>query len=203
MSSRIGTGMVADRPDETLEKPVLHVDPDQSSGRRIAVTGRLNIREMTDADLPFLKQMLANVNVMQFYPHPLSAEEAEAWLRRQQNRYANDGHGLWLVEDRQTGASLGQVGLVRQQVEGTRMIELGYMIDEPFWRTGIAREAGQACLAYGFKQLKLDSICSLIRPENISSQRTAEALGMLRGEIVTFHTAEHWRYRIDAQRFAR
>lgn len=188
--------MVADRPDQTWEKPALHVDPEQSFGRRITVTDRFNIREMTDADLPFLKQMLANVNVMRFYPHPLSAEEAEAWLRRQQNRYANDGHGLWLVEDRQTGASLGQVGLVKQQVEEKPMIELGYMIDEPFWQTGIAREAGQACLAYGFEQMKLDSICSLIRPENIPSQRTAESLGMRRADQVTFHKATHRRYRI-------
>jgi len=164
--------------------------------RVICETARLRLREMTDSDRPFLVQMLGNPRVMQYYPHPLSEAEVTAWLERQQARYRNDGHSLWLVEDRQSDEPLGQVGPVRQQVESEWIIELGYMIDEPHWRKGIAREAAQACLDYGFKQLKWSEICSLIHPENVASQKTAESLGMRRVDQVTFHKATHWRYRI-------
>jgi RimJ/RimL family protein N-acetyltransferase len=92
--------------------------------------------------------------------------------------YRNDGCGLWLVVDRESGEPLGRVGLLRQQVNGADEFEIGYMIHRPFWRRGIATEAALAVREYAFRERKLPRVVSLIRPENLASQGVARKLGM-------------------------
>src|SRR5258708_3893116 len=144
----------------------------------ILQTPRLVFREMSLADLDFVAAMLADPEVMRFYPKCYSRDEAEAWIQRNLDRYARDGHGRWLVLDRATGEPRGQVGLVMQEVEGTLEPEVGYLIHRPFWRQGLAAEAARATRDYAFGVLGKRRVISLIRPENVPSQGVARKIGM-------------------------
>ena len=141
-------------------------------------TPRLALREMTEEDLDFVAEMLADPEVMRYYPKCYSRQEADAWLRRMLDRYARDGHALWLVQDRITRQRLGQVGLLMQTVNGLAEAEVGYLIHRPFWRRGFAREAAAATRDYAFITLGKPHVISLIRPENLPSQGVARKLGM-------------------------
>jgi RimJ/RimL family protein N-acetyltransferase len=144
----------------------------------ILVTSRLLLREMSRDDLDFVAAMLADPDVMRFYPKSYSREEAAAWIDRQVDRYARHGHGLWLVVDRDGGEPIGQVGLTLQRVEGEEVPEVGYLIHRPFWRRGFATEAAVATRDHAFQSLGRSRVSSLIRPENVPSQGVARKMGM-------------------------
>jgi RimJ/RimL family protein N-acetyltransferase len=149
-------------------------------------TGRLVLREMCLNDLDFVATMLADPEVMRYYPRCLARDEAEAWVRRQLDRYARHGHGLWLVLDRTTAEPVGQVGLIMQQVDGVEETEAGYLIHRPFWRRGLATEAAAAARDHAFGRLHRPRVISLIRPENVPSQGVARKLGMRPDKQTTF-----------------
>jgi [ribosomal protein S5]-alanine N-acetyltransferase len=146
--------------------------------KHILTTPRLILREMSLDDLDFVAAMLADPEVMQFYPKCYSREEAKMWVARQMNRYAQHGHGLWLVLGKATSQPVGQVGLVSQQVRGVEEKEVGYLIHRPFWRRGFATEAARACRDYTFEVLGRQRVIALIRPENVPSQEVARKLGL-------------------------
>ena len=161
-------------------------------------TSRLRLREMQPDDIDFVAMMLADPEVMRYYPHPLSRVEAEGWLERQRHRYADDGHGLWLVEHRETGAPVGQVGLAMQEVEGRRRPEVGWLLHRPYWGHGYATEAGLAVRDAAFQRWRYPGIISLIRPVNEPSCRVAERVGLSPGPRVQFHGFEHVMYEMTA-----
>jgi RimJ/RimL family protein N-acetyltransferase len=159
--------------------------------KTVLETPRLRLREMSLEDLDFLATMLAHPEEMRYYPKLYSRDEAQAWIERQLGRYARNGHGLWLVEDRVTGEPLGQAGLMMQTVDETEEPEIGYLIHRPFWRQGLATEAALATRDWAFGTLGLAYVISLIRPENLPSQGVARKLGMTPGKRTLFHGFEH------------
>ena len=94
------------------------------------------------------------------------------------NRYARHRHGLWLVLEKASGQSVGQVGLLIQNVQGVEEKEVACLIHRPFWRQGFATEAALACRDYAFDVLGRQRVIALIRPENVPSQGVARKLGM-------------------------
>lgn len=146
---------------------------------------------MEAGDLAFLANMLADPAVMRYYPKPLSRDEAAAWIGRQRERYARDGHGLWLVLRRDREAPVGQAGLVTQEIDGETLPEIGYMIGRPFWRRGYASEAALAIRSTAFATFGCSRVISLIRPENVPSQGVARKLGMTPLRETTFHGLRH------------
>jgi RimJ/RimL family protein N-acetyltransferase len=149
---------------------------------------------MTLDDLDFAAAMLGDTEVMRYYPKPLSREEARAWVEKRMRQYREDGHALWLVEERATGLPVGHVGLTLQQVEGCLEPEAGWLIHRPYWRRGYATEAGQAAIEYGFRTFNYPHIISLIRPINLPSQGVARKLGMRIVREVMFHEFHHQVY---------
>ncbi len=135
-------------------------------------TTRLLLREMIPADLDFVATMLGDPDVARYYERRFTRRDAEAWLDRQLERYRRDGHGLWLVTDRQDGTPVGQVGLAIQEVEGEQHAEVGWLLHRPFWGRGYATEAGAATRDAAFSRWGYPGVISLIRPENIPSQKS-------------------------------
>lgn len=141
-------------------------------------TPRTFMREILGNDFDFLLRMLGDPEVMRYYPRPYGEKEVREFINRTRARYREDGCGLWLLIDRESGEPLGRVGLQRQPVQGVDEFEIGYMVHRPFWRRGLATEAALAVRAYAFAERKLGRVVSLIRPENLPSQSVARKLGM-------------------------
>ncbi|HEY7635718.1 MAG TPA: GNAT family N-acetyltransferase [Gemmatimonadales bacterium] len=170
---------------------------DQRTGQGKLETQRLVLRELDIGDLDFVASMLEDPRVTRFYPKRYTRADAAGWIERQRTRYAEDGYGLWLVLLRGGGTPVGQVGLLRQEVNGILMPEIGYLLAQRFWGQGIATEAAIATRDYAFGELGFDRVVSLIRPENLPSQGVARRVGM-RPVGSTLHAGlEHLVFAID------
>jgi ribosomal-protein-alanine N-acetyltransferase len=161
------------------------------AGKQVLETERLVLRELNPADLPFVAEMVGDPETMRFYPHPFTPLEARRWLQRQLDRYARDGHGLWLVVERDSGARVGQVGLAIQDVGHVQEPEIGWLIHRRWWRRGYATEAGRAVRDYAFGTMGLNRVISLIRPVNAPSQGVARNVGMVVERETDFHGYRH------------
>ncbi|MBI3790607.1 MAG: GNAT family N-acetyltransferase [Gemmatimonadetes bacterium] len=140
---------------------------------------------MDEGDLAFLSALLGDPRVMRFYPKVLDQDEARAWIARQRQRYEQDGHGLWLLERRDTGEPVGQCGVAMQVVHGVRESEVGYLLAHAHWHQGYATEAARAARDWAFARYPGARVISLIRPENAPSRAVAERNGMqVAGETV-------------------
>ena len=57
--------------------------------------------------------------------------------------------------------------------------EIGYLLRKDCWHRGYATEAAAACRDYAFETLGFDRVWSIIRENNLPSQRVARRLGMV------------------------
>ena len=142
-------------------------------------TPRLAFREMTPDDLDDLAALLGDPEVMRYYPHPKSRDEALAWIAWNQRLYRAYGFGLWLLTLRDSGEFVGDCGLTPQQVDGAAEIELGYHVRAALQGRGLATEAAAACCDYARDVLGVDRLIAIIDPRNRQSQRVAEKLGLV------------------------
>ena len=144
----------------------------------ILETNRLYLRKMDQSDYTALCKILQDKDVMYAYEHPFSDSEAQDWLNKQLARYENDGFGLWAVVLKETDEMIGQCGLTMQDVEGRQVVEVGYLFQKAFWHKGYCTEAAIACKEYAFERLNIDEVYSIIRDNNLPSQRVAKRNGM-------------------------
>ena len=164
----------------------------------ILETERLILRKMTLDDLDSLYSVLSDAEAMKFYPTPFDVQMIQDWIKRNIRRYDRDGLGLWALVLKQSGKLIGDSGLVLQTVEAEAVVEIGYHVRRDLWGQGLATEAAKACRDYGFSQLGLTKLVSLIHPKNASSRRVAEKVGMTlyktiewQNKPVCIYTIEH------------
>jgi [ribosomal protein S5]-alanine N-acetyltransferase len=154
-------------------------------------TPRTFMREILGNDFDFLARMKSDPEVMRYYPRTYTERDVRHFIDRMRTHYREHDCGLWLVVDRESGAPLGRVGLQRQTVNGSEVFEIGYMIDRPYWRRGLATETASAVREYALGERGLSHVVSFIRPENIPSQGVARKLGMTPGEHITHAGFDH------------
>ncbi len=147
-------------------------------------TARLTLRAATEADLDAMAVMLADPEVMRYFPRPMMRPEAEAFIRRNLDRYRGSGTGLFAVCHE--GVWVGDCGLIVRQIDGRPQLELGYHFRREVWGRGYAAEAAQACLGLAWRAREASSVVALIRPENVRSRRVAQRVGM-RPEGAAWH----------------
>ena len=141
-------------------------------------TERLDLRPLEPEDLDDLAALLGDPVGMASWPAPLTYEETRSWIERNRTRCETDGFGRCAVIWRETGALVGDAGLISTVVEDTPEIELGWVVRRDLWGRGIATEAGAAWRDYAFDTLGLTRIVSMIDEANTASRRVAEKLGM-------------------------
>lgn len=144
----------------------------------ILETENLKLRELTIEDLPKLFHILSDEETMQFYPRPYSQEEVRGWIERSLDSYRENRFGLWAIELKRSGTFIGQCGITIQNINGSRVPEIGYHVDRRYWNMGFGTEAAKGCLEYGFNRLKLDEIYIHTYTRNLPSIRIAQKLGM-------------------------
>lgn len=141
-------------------------------------TQRLQLREMTLADLPSLAAVLQDERVMYAYEGAFSDAETALWMQKQFRRYQEYGFGLWAVVLKDTREMIGQCGITLQEYKGKQVPEIGYLLAHGHWHRGYAAEAAVACREYGFNTLNFNALYSIIRDTNVSSQQVALRNGM-------------------------
>ncbi|MCB1968948.1 MAG: GNAT family N-acetyltransferase [Geminicoccaceae bacterium] len=105
------------------------------------------------------------------------------------------GFGLFAVEDRNSGAFMGRVGLLRP--EGWPAMELAYGLHRPFWGKGYAEEACRAVLKHEVPKFAPGRLVSIIADENLASARLALRLGAQKREPMSFNGTPVTLYEYD------
>ncbi|QHC58148.1 GNAT family N-acetyltransferase [Rathayibacter sp. VKM Ac-2760] len=142
-----------------------------------SATARLHFREMTEADLDLLAELLGDAAVMRYYPAPKTREEAVEWIAWNRRNYERDGVGLWIIETA-GGDFVGDCGLTWQSVNGVPELEVGYHVRSSLHGRGYATEAAAACLELARRNGLANRLVAIVHPENTASRRVAEKIGL-------------------------
>ena len=157
----------------------------------ILQTQRLYLRKFTAEDLPLLYQMLSDPITMHFYPKVENKEGSQKWLNGILKNYEKVGFSFWAAHLKKTEEFVGQVGPLRQEIDGNWEIEIGYMFNRKHWRNGYATESAKTCRDYAFRELNANRVMSMIRPENIASSGVARNNNMQVLKTVEWHNLKH------------
>ena len=162
----------------------------------ILETARLTLREFVPEDADALARVICDPETMRYYPAPFTRAQVDEWIERNRQRYKHDGVGLWAMVLKSTREMIGDCGVIRQQVEGESLYEIGYHLRRDEWGQGLATEAAIACRDWAFTNLKVERVISLIRPENLPSCKVAERNGMKIWKEADWRGFRHYVYAV-------
>lgn len=91
-----------------------------------------------------------------------------------QNHWDQYGFGLYSVYHKASEEPIGLCGPHHTE-DG---LELSFLFFPQYWGQGLAKEATFACIDYGFRILKVDSIIVITQQTNARSCRLLEGIGM-------------------------
>jgi ribosomal-protein-alanine N-acetyltransferase len=150
------------------------------TGKMILETDRLVLRHQVIEDLDALWALYCDSEITKYIPDaPRSYEEAREELEWHMNGHPRYPElGLWATIYKETGRFIGRCGLLPWTIDGQEEVEVAYTIARGYWGQGLATEAAQAILQYGFEKLHLSRLICLIDAENVASLRVAQKIGM-------------------------
>ena len=141
-------------------------------------TQRLILRGWRPEDFEPYAAMLADDETARFITaRGRGLGEAEAWSETMWlvGHWQMLGFGMFVVEERATGAFLGRVGPLRPP--WWPAFEIAWSLAPAARGKGYATEAARAAIGWSFDRFPLDRIVSIIDPHNAASRRVAERLG--------------------------
>lgn len=140
-------------------------------------TQRLRLRGWQETDLDAFAELNANPDFVRYLGQnePISRFDSWKTLAMLTGHWALKGFGIWVVEDKNSGEFLGRVGI--WQPDGWPGIEVGWGIAPKHWGKGYAKEAAQASIDWGFKNLNTPTLISVIHPDNHASKSVAKKVG--------------------------
>lgn len=145
-------------------------------------TERLVLRGHRAEDFDAYLAMVSDPEVMRHITGSATPRE-QAWQRllRYPGTWALFGFGMWVIEERATGAFLGETGFLASKrdmqptTEGT--LEMGWLVTRGAQGRGIAGEAVGAAIAWGDRTFPAMRMTCIIDPENTPSLRVADRHG--------------------------
>ncbi|MGD0543171.1 MAG: GNAT family N-acetyltransferase [Candidatus Acidiferrales bacterium] len=143
-------------------------------------TERLLLRRWNEEDRELFYRMNADPRVMEFMPECMMRAESDLLFERINEHFRKHGFGLFAAELREERAFIGFVGLAVPSFKAhfTPCVEIGWRLSADHWGRGLATEAAQAVVKYGFDELALDELVSFTVPQNMRSRRVMEKIGM-------------------------
>jgi RimJ/RimL family protein N-acetyltransferase len=158
-------------------------------------TARLRLRGWREEDVADYRLIIGDPEVMRYLGAGvryrlkraaasvlglLSDVEARRGVARLIEHWRVWGYGEWAVEEKASGALIGQVGLVHHgdwRADQAK-VDIGWMLARRAWGRGLATEAARASLAYAFEELGMQRIVSIARPPNRRSERVMKRIGL-------------------------
>lgn len=151
----------------------------------ITTTDRLTLREFVEDDAPFILELLNEPGWIRFIGNRGITNEVEARayiVKGPVAMYANKGFGLWMVERRNDSAPLGMCGLIKRDT--LEDVDIGFAFLARFCGMGYAYEAAAATMHIGKERFKLSRIVGITSPDNVSSIKLLEKIGLAREKAI-------------------
>lgn len=148
----------------------------------ILETARLRLRPHGPHDFPLTLELWGDARVTPFLGgKPHSREQSWTRFLRYLGLWQALGFGYWIVEEKATGAFVGEVGFGDFKRDSTpdlgAVAEIGWVLSPGHYGKGYACEAAQACLDWASAHVPDRPVCCVIAPANTSSIRVAQKLG--------------------------
>lgn len=151
----------------------------------------IQIRKFERQDIPKKVEWINNPNNNQFlhYDIPISVCRTEKWFEM---HIGDDTRFDAIIEV--DGVPVGTIGLLsidKKNSKAEYYIALG---EEKYKGKGIAKQASEMILEYGFITLKLNRIYLLTEDENIVAQKLFERIGFVKEGLIRQDIFSHGRY---------
>jgi RimJ/RimL family protein N-acetyltransferase len=137
-------------------------------------TPRLTLRPMTPGDFPAYAAFFAS-DRSALTGGPLPARRAWGVFCHDAACWALFGHGALMIDRRDTGETVGQVGISAGPLFPET--ELGWLLFAGHEGQGFATEAAIALRDWAFDRLPVTSLVSYTDPQNLASQAVARRMG--------------------------
>ena len=142
-------------------------------------TDRLVLRRLSTDDAEFINELLNQPSFLRYIGDKEVRNNADAVRYIQTGpiaSYERFGFGLYLVELKETGASIGICGLLKR--DSLPDVDVGFAFLPSYWSRGYAFESASAVMTYGREVLGLRRIVAITSPDNDSSIRLLERIGL-------------------------
>ena len=142
---------------------------------------RLITRHLTLEDINIWSEYFKDKEAIRYIPDfgfNSDFDKAQHMIEKQLARYKEKRFGLQVLLNKKTKEFIGLCGLLTQEVDGQKEIEVGYHLFKKYWGQGYATEAAKLFIDYAFKNKVSTSVISVIDTGNIKSQRVAEKNGL-------------------------
>ena len=153
--------------------------------------------ELSDAEILYAINLTEGV--LQYFPTttPPTLERVERFIASQHEHWEKYGYGNWGIVPEGESRIVGWAGL--QYLPELDEVEVGYLLDKPFWGKGFATEAARESIRDGFERCGLDHIIALVHPDNNASRRVIDKCGMTYVETIHLWGIDLMRHRIDSK----
>lgn len=158
------------------------------------ITTDIIIRKMLDTDVDDLFEICNNENIYKYTPDFLHKKSKSALKTAIKNLGERDFvkkkwiiAGVCLSSDPDKIIGTAEMFNYNEKVN---MIEIGYRINENYWRQGVATKVIHTMADYLFNEIKINRIQATVMPENIYSARSLLKNGFIKEGVI--REANYW-----------
>jgi RimJ/RimL family protein N-acetyltransferase len=142
-------------------------------------TERLVLRRLTPDDAAFILDLLNQPSFLRYIgdKEVRNTEDAIRYIETGPvASYERFGFGLYLVQLKESGTSVGMCGLIKR--DSLPDVDVGFAFLPDYWSQGLAFEAAAAVMNYGREVLGLRRIVAITSLDNTASIRLLEKIGL-------------------------
>ena len=155
-------------------------------------TERLMLRRLSPDDAEFILDLLNQPSFLRYIGDKGVRNNEEAINYIQTGpvaSYEQHGFGLYLVQLKETGASIGICGLLKRDTLPD--VDIGFAFLPAYWSRGYALESAEAVMKYGREKFGLQRIVAITSLNNEASIKLLEKLGMKFERVIKLGEDEH------------
>jgi len=147
-------------------------------------TDRLLLRKIQVEDIPSLVKYADNKKISDHIiniPYPYREPDAAMRISYVHQGFVAKTRYVFAIILKKQEEFIGEISLHLDRAN--EIAELGYWIGEPFWNRGIATEATEEILKFGFEQLNLKAIYATCNIHNKASWKVLLNNGMVKNRM--------------------
>ena len=148
------------------------------SNLKVLETDKLILRRLSANDAEFILRLLNDPSWLNFIGDmgTRTIEDVRNYiLKGPVEMYSRHGFGLYLVETKSNGVSVGICGLIKR--DSLEDVDIGFAFLPEFRNRGYAYEAASATMEYGKETFDLNRLLAITSSDNNVSGKLLEKLG--------------------------